>query len=97
MIWSIFLVVLGIVVVGIRVEQIARRLNWSKFALTLGFMAVVCTIITLPLVLMDMNNPYFWPVYGFAWAVALGLMIWYIIWARSWKLSNNKNDEQPRR
>ncbi len=96
--WLVFvLLVLFIAVAGFRKAQRDGTWRWSKFALTLGFMAIVCTIITLPVVLMDMNSRYFWPVYGVAWAVALGLMVWYIIWAHSWKLSNNKDNQQPPR
>ena len=51
-------------------------------------MAVVCAIITAPL-LMNTNSRYFWWVYGAAWVVALGLMVCFIIWARHWKLPNS--------
>ncbi len=96
--WLVFVVlILFVGFAGMRRAQRAGNWSWSKFALTLGFMAVVCGIITAPVVMMDMNNRYFWPVYGFAWAVALGLMIGYIIWARSWKIPANKDNQQPPR
>ena len=97
--FSIALAVLVLVmaVAGMRKAQRNGTWRWSKFLLTLGFMAIVCTIITLPLVFMDMNSRYFWPVYGVAWAVALGLMVWYIIWARHWNLTDNKTNQDPPR
>jgi len=89
MFWLGFLVlILVMAVAGIRRAQRAGAWSWSKFALTLGFMAVVCAIITAPL-LMNTNSTYFWWVYGAGWAVALGLMVCFIIWARHWKFPNS--------
>lgn len=89
--FSLGLVVLVIVMAfaGIRKAQRNGTWRWSKFILTLGFMAIVCTIITAPLILMDTNSRFFWWVYGLAWAVALGLMVWFIIQARHWKFPNS--------
>jgi Ca2+/Na+ antiporter len=97
--FSLGLVVLVLVmaVAGMRKAQRNGTWRWSKFFLTLCFMAIVCTIITLPLIFMNMNSRYFWPVYGVAWAVALGLMVWFIIQARRWQLTGNKNNQQPPR
>jgi hypothetical protein len=91
MFWLGFLVlILVMAVAGIRRAQRAGMWSWSKFALTLGFMAIVCAVITAPIMLMDTNGRYFWWVYGAAWAVALGLMVCYIIWARHWKLPGGR-------
>jgi hypothetical protein len=95
--FSLGLVVLVIVmaVAGMRKAQRNGTWRWSKFILTLGFMAIVCTILTAPLVLMDTNSRYFWPVYALAWVVALGLMVWFIIQARRWQFTDNRNNQQP--
>jgi len=83
-------VVLVLVMAFIR-YQTARQAglwSWSKFFLTLVFIAVVCTIVSAPLLLMNMHSLYFWPVYGAGWAVAVGLFVWFIIKARRWKFPN---------
>jgi hypothetical protein len=94
---GIVVLVLWIAVAGMRKAQRNGTWRWSKFALTLGFMAIVCAIISAPIIFMNMSSRYFWPVYGVAWAVALGLMVWYIIQARHWKLPDNRNNQQPPR
>lgn len=77
--------------------------SWSKFFFSLGFAGVECVIITAPVVLMDMNSRYFWPVYIAAWVVAAGLFVWFIIEARRWKLPDGRTsieadrDQQPPR
>ncbi len=94
MFWLVFVVlVLWMGVAAMRKAQRAGTWSWSKFALTLGFMAIVCAVISAPVILMNMNSRYFWPVYGVAWAVALGLMACFIIWARRWKLPANNNNQ----
>jgi Ca2+/Na+ antiporter len=105
--FGIVVLVIVMAIAGIRKAQRAGTWRWSKFALTLGFMAVVCAIITAPVIFMDMNSHYFWPVYGACWVAALGLMVWFIIKARKWQLSdertspqadgNDRNDQQPPR
>jgi hypothetical protein len=89
--WVVFLLMLIIMVVGrVRREQQLGRWSWSKFAFTLGFAGLECVIITAPLVMMDMNNPHFWPIYIFAWVAAAGLLVWFIIEARRWKLPDGR-------
>ncbi len=50
---------------------------------------------------MNMNSPFFWPVYAASWVVAIILFVWYIIKARRWKLPNGRTsleadrDQQP--
>jgi hypothetical protein len=86
MYWLGFVVlVLVMAFAGIRKAQRAGMWSWSKFFLTLGFLAVVSTIVTVPAMVMNMNSPFFWPVYGAGWVVALGLIVWFIVQARSWK------------
>lgn len=107
MFWLGFVVlILVMAIAGMRKAQRNGTWSWSKFALTLGFMAIVCAIITAPVIFMNMNSRYFWPVYAFAWAVALGLMVWFILQARRWKLpdgrtslqadQNDRNQQPPR-
>lgn len=104
MFWLGFVVlVLVMAFSGVRRAQRAGMWSWSKFFLTLGFIAVVCAIVTAPVMLMNMNSRFFWPVYGAGWAVALGLMVWFIIQARRWKfpgarstLDASRNQQPPR-
>lgn len=89
--WLGFVVfVLYMAVAGIRKAQRAGTWSWSKFALTLGFMAVIIAIVTAPVLLMNVNSRFFWPVYIAGWVAALGLMIWFIIKARHWKLPGTR-------
>jgi hypothetical protein len=104
MYWLGFVVlILVMAFAGVRKAQRAGTWSWSKFFLTLGFLAVVCVIVSAPMVLMNMNNPYFWWVYGAGWVIALGLMAWFIIRARRWKFPAGKTaieadrDQQPPR
>jgi hypothetical protein len=94
---SIGLVVLVLVmaVAGMRKAQRNGTWRWSKFVLSLGFIAIECTIIMAPLILMDTSSRYFGPVYGIVWVVFLGLMVWFIIQARRWQLTDNRNNQQP--
>ncbi len=53
--------------------------------------------------LINVNSPFFWPVYGAGWVVALGLIVWFIIRARRWKfpaaetsLKDNRDQQPPR-
>jgi hypothetical protein len=89
--WIFFVVLtVGMAFAGIRSAQRAGRWSWPKFALTLGFLAVQSAIVTLPVMLMNMNSRYFWGVYAAGWIVALGNFVWFILWARHWKLPNSK-------
>ena len=89
----IFFVVLTVTMAfaGIRSAQKAGVWSWSKFALTLGFLALQCVIVTVPAMLMNMKSWYFWWVYAAGWVVAVGNFVWFILWARHWKLGNNKS------
>jgi hypothetical protein len=94
---GLVVLVLVMAVAGMRKAQRNGKWRWSKFILTLCFMAIVCAILTAPLVLMDTNSRYFWPVYGLTWVVVLGLMVWFIIQARHWQLTDNRNNQPPPR
>jgi hypothetical protein len=85
--YSLGIVVLVLVMAfaGFRKAQQAGRWSWSKFFLTIGFIAALCAIVMAPMLLVNMNSPYFWWVYGAGWVVALGLMVWFIFRARKWK------------
>ncbi|MGA2908852.1 MAG: hypothetical protein ABSE36_14210 [Terracidiphilus sp.] len=86
MYWLGFVVlVLVMAFAGFRKAQRAGTWSWSKFFLALGFIATIFAIVSAPLVLMNKGSPFFWPVYGAGWVVALGLMVWFIIQARHWK------------
>jgi branched-subunit amino acid permease len=97
--WWIFFVALTVTmaVSGIRRAQRAGQWSWSKFAFTLVFLALVSAIVTAPVLLMDMNGRYFWPVYIAAWIVALLLFVWFILMARRWKLPGGKTSLEANR
>ncbi|HEY1805272.1 MAG TPA: hypothetical protein VGG45_12430 [Terracidiphilus sp.] len=96
-------VVLVLVIAFVRYQKAQRAglWSWSKFFLTLGFLGVVCLVVSLPLMLMNMKSPFFWPVYGAGWAVAVGMFVWFILQARKWKLPDGRTalkadrDQQP--
>ncbi|MGO9323038.1 MAG: hypothetical protein ACLP07_00630 [Terracidiphilus sp.] len=91
MFWLGFVVlVLVMAFAGFRKAQRAGIWSWSKFFLTLGFIATIFAIVSAPLVLMNKSSPFFWPVYGAGWVVALGLMVWFIIHARHWKFPGTR-------
>ena len=91
MVWLIFVVVFGIIAIArIRAEQRAGRWSWPKFFFSLGFGALECVIITIPLLLINMNSRYFWPVYGAAWVVAILLFVKFILVARKWKFPDTR-------
>jgi len=104
MVWlGLVILVVAMAVAGIRKAQRAGMWSWSKFAFTLGFLALLGAIVTAPVLLMNMNGRYFWPVYAAAWVVALGLVVGFIIQARRWKfpdartsLDANRNQPPPR-
>ena len=104
MYWLGFVVlVLVMALAGIRKARRAGMWSWSKFFLTLGFLAVVSAVVTVPAMLINIGSPFFWPVYGAGWVVALGLIVWFIIWARRWKFPaanaspKTDRDQQPPR
>jgi hypothetical protein len=91
MFWLGFVVlVLVMGYASIRRAQRAGTWSWSKFLITLGFLAIVCVIVTVPAILINLASPFFWPVYGAGWAVALVLIVWFAIRARRWKLPNSQ-------
>lgn len=82
---GIVALVLGMAFIRYKTAKRAGLWSWSKFFLTIGFILGVCAIVSAPLVLMNMNSPYFWWVYGAGWAVAVALFVWFIVKARKWK------------
>jgi uncharacterized membrane protein len=104
MVWlGLVILVVATAVAGFRKTQRAGTWSWSKFALTLGFLALLGAIVTAPVLLMNPNGPHFFPVYIAAWIVALGLLVGFIIHARRWKLPDgrtsleaNRNQPLPR-
>jgi hypothetical protein len=91
--WWIFVVILQFTVVaaGIRNEQRAGLWSWSKFFFALGFAALECTILIVPIYLIhDVHSRYFLPVYITCGIVAALNFIWMIIVARRWKLPDDR-------
>lgn len=88
---GIVVLVLGMTFVRYQSAKRAGLWSWPKFFLTIGFILGVCAIVSAPLVLMNMNSPYFWWVYGAGWAVAGALFVWFIIKARKWTFSGTSS------
>jgi hypothetical protein len=88
---GLVVLVLGMALAGFRKAHRAETWSWSKFALTLGFLAILIVIVTAPVVLMNPNGPHFFPVYVATWVVALALMVAFIFWARRWKFPNSRS------
>lgn len=90
--WWILFVILQIVLIfsGIRREERAGRWSWSKFVFALGFAALECVLVIVPIMLIDLKSPYFWPVYSVAWVIAALNFIWFIIVMRRWKLKDGR-------
>jgi hypothetical protein len=68
-----------VVAAGIRNEQRAGLWSSSKFAFALGFGALECTILIVPVSVMDVRSRNFIPVYVACWFVAALNFIWMII------------------
>jgi len=89
--WIAFVVLQAVMLIsGIRRAERARRWSWSGFVFALGFAALEGVLISAPLFLMNMNNRYFWLVYGAAWVVAAGNFVWFLMVMRRWKFKDGK-------
>jgi hypothetical protein len=88
-IFSLLLMVF-VMVSSIRRAQRAGLWSWSKFAISLGFAAFMCLLVSAPLIFMNTSSRYFIPVYLATWVVALGLLVWFVIRARRWKLPDGR-------
>jgi len=100
--WIVFVLLQGVIIwSGIRREQRAGLWSWSKFVFTIGFAGLEVLVVTAPILMMDLKNPHFWPVYSAAWIVAAGNFVWFIIVARRWKLPDGRTsleaDREQRR
>jgi hypothetical protein len=84
---GLVLLVLCMALAGFNKARRSGTWRWSKFALTLSFLAVVIVIVTVPIFLMNQNSPYFLPVYLGLWGLSLALIIAFAFWARTWKLT----------
>lgn len=58
--------------------------SWSKFAFAVSFAVLEGLLISAPLVLMNMNSPYFVPVYIAIVVVAASLFVLFVMKARRW-------------
>lgn len=86
--WWIFIVAmqLSIACVGIRSAQRTGMWSWPRFLLVIGFGAIECAILMVPIAFIhDVHNSYFWPVYGASWAAVLLSLIWLIRTVRRWR------------
>ena len=96
--WLLFCVLQFIVIAaGIRQEQRAGLWSWSKFVFALAFAALECTIVIVPIIVMDVHGRNFIPVYVACWVLAALNFIWMIIVARRWKLPDGRTSLQAYR
>jgi hypothetical protein len=97
--WALAAFVLQLVLIaaGIRNEQRAGMWSWSKFAFALGFAALECTILIVPVTVMNVNSRYFVPVYVTCGVVAALNVVWMIVLARRWKLPDGRTSLQAYR
>lgn len=96
--WIVFVLVQATVIItGIRNEQRAGLWSWSKFVFALGFAALECIILIVPITLIDVKSPRFMPVFITAGVVAALNFIWMIIVARRWKLPDGRTSLQAYR
>jgi hypothetical protein len=95
MLWILVVLIQIVVIVsGIRREQRAGMWSWSKFVFAIGFAALECTILIVPLTRIDMKSRWFGPVVAVAGTVAALNFIWMIIVARRWKLPDGRTSLQ---
>jgi hypothetical protein len=101
--WIVFGVVQAIVIwSGIRQEQRMGGWSWSKFVFTLAFAGLEVVVLLVPILSMDMKDPWFVPVLSGAAAVAAGNFAWFIVVCRRWRLPDGRTsleayrDEHPR-
>lgn len=86
--WWIFIVVmqLSIAAVGIRTAQRTGMWSWPRFLLVIGFGAIECAIIMVPIAFIhNVHDPYFWPVYAASWIIVVLNLVWLICRVRRWK------------
>jgi hypothetical protein len=92
-----FILQVVVIVAGIRQEKRAGMWSWSKFAFALGFGALECAILIVPISMMDMKSPYFIPVFSTCGVIAALNFIWMIIVARRWRLPDGRTSIQAYR
>ena len=96
--WILFILLQAyFIITGIRNEHRAGLWSWSKFAFVMGFAALEIVIVITPILVFDLNGPYFLPVFLSAWVVAALNFIWMIIVARRWKLPDGRTSLQAYR
>ena len=79
-------------------EERAGLWNWSKFFFALGFAALECIILIVPITYIhDVHSRYFVPVYVASCIVAALNFVWMIIVARRWKLPDGRTSLQAYR
>jgi len=102
--WIVFALVQGIVIwSGIRHEQRAGEWSWSKFVFALSFAGLEMVVLLVPILTIDMKNPWFVPVLSGAGVVAAGNFVWFIVVCRRWRLPDGRTsieawrDEHPKK
>jgi Na+/melibiose symporter-like transporter len=64
--------------------------SWPKFLFAIGFALFETALVTVPVIVLNPKNPYFWPAYGVAWVIAAVFFVLFIIVMRKWKLPDGR-------
>jgi hypothetical protein len=91
MTWLLVLIAqIAFLAAGIRRERRAGLWSNSKFFFALGFAAVECTLLLVPIFTLDQNGRYFLPVFAAAGVIAALNFIWFIVVMRRWRLPDGR-------
>jgi len=83
--WYLMIALAALIfIINVKKGQEAGIWSWSRFALTLSFAVFEGLMISAQLFLMNMNSPYFVPVYIAILVVAVALFVWFVIMAKRW-------------
>jgi hypothetical protein len=97
--WWIVFVVLQILYffAGVRKEQRAGLWSWSKFFLSLGFIAVEWLILMGTLIWADSHHGHYAAIVTAGSTVAVVNFVWFILAARRWKFPAGSTSLQANR
>jgi carbon starvation protein CstA len=69
----------------------AGQWSWRLFAISLGFAAAICVLVSVPIIFFGQNSRYFWPVFIAAWVIALAAIVWFAIYSKRWMRTHGLN------
>ncbi|MGA7157714.1 MAG: hypothetical protein WBY53_12745 [Acidobacteriaceae bacterium] len=76
---------LSIAYIGYRKMQRAGIWSWQVFLGVIGFLALECLIVTLPLKFAPPRSRHFVLVWTAAWIIAALNFVWFLLLCRRWK------------